>query len=498
MKRNLSLFLAVAAVLASCQFQPGETKQEAQMPVGPLTRADVLALMHLEKSHETSVDALKADVAAMLNDGPSARNLFGEAATVITGVREYNITVENGFATGTADRRSALAEPGEAEIPFFLFTLENQENGQEGFALVSGDTRIGDVLAVVEYGSFESDDPFMSMVRSNIELDVLQTIAMYNAVTASDIDVAVQKSAQIRDSETPATRTMMPFSIGPLTHKSNIFRWNQWGQRDPFNRAVMGTQGTGAQVSMGDIGTDVAAVAQIMFYYRHPAAPGNQLVYRIEGDSNGPRIDRWVHGGYTRLLSLMRYDWEGISYMRPGSGVSEYGDQLATISLQAAAAIGKRYLGSSSDSGAEITPIDQVRDGLLSMGFKADQPRGFDGKSAINVYGEESDDWANIIMSIMNERPVYMHGWREDNSEWGNSKPPNRRAAWLVDGVKVEHHAGYSLWLPEPVSFIHVIAGKGGLSDGWYRTKDTVPATVRHYHLEYLKYDVRYLANIRR
>ena len=175
--KKLLFSLVIGSVLFSAlflgcgNFMPPDVNESAPAANADSTyseRKDVLALKHLQIPY-LSEDTLASYVMDFIRiTTPSktgtTRSVQSVPSVVITKTTKITHEVETGFAETTADKRSARTVIGPGRIPFYVFTLENQQTGTTGFALACGDKRIGDVLAVVEEGNYDdTDNPFMSI-----------------------------------------------------------------------------------------------------------------------------------------------------------------------------------------------------------------------------------------------------------------------------------------------------------------------------------------------
>jgi hypothetical protein len=116
-----------------------------------LSRQDIVALSHLEESHEVSEEDLQNRLAEFLKSESVSRNANG-TESVIVGSKKYTTRIEKGFSSKTSNSRSADDPDEPSDIPFYVFDLQNEQKGTEGYAIACGDSRIGDIIAVVDDG----------------------------------------------------------------------------------------------------------------------------------------------------------------------------------------------------------------------------------------------------------------------------------------------------------------------------------------------------------
>lgn len=290
MKGMFTIGLAAALSFAACQFAP-EPSDDAEAAPPKLTRAETLALMHLEDTHETGPETLRAKVNEFLTPSGGLRSAESPAMS-IREVQKFTSVYQKGFTSGPAGRRSADLEEAASEIPFYLFTLENGEDEQTGFALTCGDNRVGNVLAVVEKGAYDLEDEWVAVYDKILDAHVRNTIDIYNQVTEADIAAAVKKQKEIQRT---ASRQFSTSSIGgikptPLTAQT------RWYNGYPLNLLINTVNGAPlstiiaveplAAEAQGGFkpGSVAIALAQIMAYYKKPQSPPAYITH--QNDAN--------------------------------------------------------------------------------------------------------------------------------------------------------------------------------------------------------------------
>lgn len=161
---------------------------------------------------------------------------------------------------GLAETRSAGSSEEKPLIYLFNFADD------EGFALVSGDTRVGDVLAFIERGNLDpevgTDNPGLAIFLSNADTYYrLKTgLPVYDAegnpVILSDGD---------DDYDPDIDADYVEYSDWETTREYDEREFDcSWGQREPLNKYCYTSNGEQALV-----GCVAIAVAQIMYYYGH-------------------------------------------------------------------------------------------------------------------------------------------------------------------------------------------------------------------------------------
>jgi len=208
-------------------------------------RKDALALKHLQIPH-VSEDILASYVMDFIKnvsavpEAGTERNVQPAPAIVITKSTEIIHVVETGFAETTADKRSARSLIGPGRIPFYVFTLENQETGKTGFAFACGDNRIGNILAVAEEGSYDDGNPFLNVFFSRLAGYIENTIATYNSVTEADIQNALNKINENARATAPDLPVTDVGKLGELIREGDeiLLETARWHQNDPYNKII--------------------------------------------------------------------------------------------------------------------------------------------------------------------------------------------------------------------------------------------------------------------
>ena len=422
--RKIGLWLiasVVLAVLVSCgasgvsldAIDDGQP-QLSQPP--QLTRAEILALQHLEVNHEITVEELQARLRPFLGGG-LGRSAMG-TQSVVAGVERHVLTIEDGFVQrGRSDMRVS-------EIPFYVFTLENEADQTRGFALASGDARVGCIFAVVEYGEIDTDIPFNRMFFSMLVDYVAESVYLFNSVTVDDIQAAIERRDEIAGFATRsnARLTVPQNAIGPLLRTT----WDQGAPYSDVINSIYGLQPRDGFV----VGCVAVALAQLAAFHRHPARPLPVI--------RDPRYGRFIssfihpHFGSTVSFSDLTYDWSSMTIARRASNLfSGQHQMLVGVLMFEIASNANMNFGTSQS-------VTNVTAGLLqNMGFRTPTMDPY------NMMG--------INASIRAGRPVYITGMRR-NSNVGH--------AWIIDGFFL---SGLNF-------FVHCNLGWGGLSDGWYRS----------------------------
>jgi hypothetical protein len=513
MKKVLSL-LAIASVLASalffgCDFlTPPEVQKVKTAENADSTdstdsadspdseRKDDLALKHLQTGHIFSEETLASFVMDFINIDAELKKGTGRSvqpspAIAITQTTKIMHPVETGFAETTADKRSARALIGPGEIPFYVFTLENQDTGETGFALTCADSRIGNVLAVVDEGNYDDlDDPFLGIFYTALSAYIEDTISIYNGVTEADIENTLNKL------NGAGYRGMIPFpvtDVGSYSQLALVGRINdhiynndenilqtKWHQGDPYNKAVMKYLNNGNKYVTG---CGPVAIAQIMAFH----GTKNELPSRYS-----------IVAGFTDV----KFDWKKMTDTKNPDN-----NAIATLMLELGARGGSFYLPMSnskgdSKKGGTAMPRTSVLFVLPQMGYNS--------QGAFRTY-----DFDRVKSSVNAGYPVLADGTASVIKIFGLEIPtPIEGHYWVIDGyrtmgVTTKNDKSAPAKIDKVDRYVHCNMGwkEDKKKNGWYVSKafDTknIPfpdddtsdnSTTKNYNF---KYSLGILTNIR-
>ena len=128
----LTLFFSLTAMIlsiffASCEWFPSTSKLKTGNDQRNLSSSEYdiedvkenLALIHSTQDFYRSQTELQEQVVQILQSEDA------RTTRIISNVKSYIVTIEDGFSSVTANRRSEVAEKEISEISFYIFTLEN-------------------------------------------------------------------------------------------------------------------------------------------------------------------------------------------------------------------------------------------------------------------------------------------------------------------------------------------------------------------------------------
>ena len=453
MKKLLFLFI-IASVLFSLLFlgcdafmPPDITESVPDINDYYTERKDVLALKHLQVT-SIDEDTLASYVMSFLNVNTATEGSRSvqPSPVVITKSKEIIHEVETGFAETTADKRPERAVIGPGQIPFYVFTLENQQTGQTGFALTCGDNRIGAVLAVVENGRYDADIPQLGVFYSQLNDYILNTIGVYNNINEADIENALRKN------EARASSTYIPITdVGSYRdfilvssinddskNNEKYILETKWSQGTPYNdylneKKILGNVFKGYNYKTG---CGPVAIAQIMAFHGKPEK--------------------------SVLLDSHVYDWaammEGTDNYSIGKLMYEIGLYAKTLFILGSD--GSKDNDDKKDA-AGATTRSGIKYGLVNLGYE--DPGSF-----------KSYNFEQVKSSIREGYPVIADGSTTGTFLFGVTiSTPMGGHYWVIDGYRqmgtnVKRDKG-SIIDFETNDYVHCNMGwKDGHANGWY------------------------------
>jgi hypothetical protein len=364
-----------------------------------LSRQDILALQHLEENHEVSEEELQNRLVEFLNSESLSRNAGGTESAIV-GSKKYIARVEKGFSSQTSNLRSADDPDEPSDIAFYVFDLQNGQKGTEGYAIACGDSRIGDIIAVVDDGALESEPtPFDVIFYTNMEHYIDKTIEDYNSVTDEDIQAALEKlldEADIEitdglsiDSSRAADKTVVNYYYKIIPQSERYIRSpfeepltakTLWTQTDaPYNSVIRAYYGYNDKVAAGCV---PVAMAHIMAYHEWP----DRFQSNLTGSFKDPSTNA------TRYPRNIAYNWPAMKTTRDASGLAaEAKTQVGALLLDAGAAVKVNY--NTSEAYPENVPA-------AFKSLKYNVPSGL-----------QSYDFNAVKASIDNKKPVFICGY---------------------------------------------------------------------------------------
>ncbi|MDR2509919.1 MAG: C10 family peptidase [Spirochaetaceae bacterium] len=409
--------LSIGMVFIGCSFEP-EVKSVTS---GGLDRKDVLALSHLKKTHTTDEAVLRSELAGFLKESSAARSA-GSNASVITNVSVFSTGLDKGFSASARNTRSVSEDTQEeAEIPFYVYTLENEAEETKGFALASGDDRIGNILAVAENGVYDEEHPFLDIFYANLDGYIQETLDIYNSITDEDIQNALEKTGG-------AERAV----LANVTSDPAVIMKTRWNQNpSPYWDIVNEARGRAnySDANKYLTGCIPTAAAQIMAFHKYPA--------------------KCSASGYTNIT----YNWNDMTSYPDARYISNSSARRGIAALMHEVGLKSTGIKYDTESSKDGTTAYLTPDVFIKMGYTTPCP--------LQAY-----DFSLIMKSIDAKKPVAITGHAKRTVYWRKflgitvykRTEYSEGHAWVIDGYRVNNLGVY----------VHCNLGWGGHADGWY------------------------------
>lgn len=275
------------------------------------------------------------------------------------------------YITPSRDTRKGVqtrSVSGKKELPLYIF---NDSKGQ-GFVVVAGDDRMGEVLAYSREGALDT-----LHANDGVRLLLAGYTQQYyhlkqGAVTSSPIQQAVRRVTE----------------VAPMVK-------SKWGQGYPYNAK------TGYLYS----GCVATAMAQLMYYHRWPA----------QGKGKNDYVVSYYRETKTADFSKSHYDWENMlpDYRYPVQATAAQNDAVALLMSDAGISVNMQYTPRASSASSW----------MAFYAFKLN----FDYTAAYVTRDLEGPaGFAQILQKeILNGFPVYLSG---------SSSSSISGHAWVTDG----------------------------------------------------------------
>jgi hypothetical protein len=459
---KFSIFL-FAVLLVSCPFnnpkpEYNEKENTGAVSFSALDQYDWLALQHLEESHEVPPEALQEKIESFLTN---------DAIIDPVSVQIITAVFDNGFSSSTANSRAAVAAEEASEIPFYVYSITNPTAETGGYAFACGDSRLPGVLAIVENGEFNADNPFTDIFYSNLFGYISETITVYNSITDEDIAAVQEKASRNigRAIETTADGvTTIKGHETPLTDKT------KWGKETPYWDVVNSIRGqplSAPSISKVPVGSAAVAMAQIMAYHSlqlalpHPDTPtyvgmppwpyerlGGKTTFT---DPYTGTVKRFSDVYYDNWINILNDSYA--NYTSPNANL--YKMQIGLLMYE----IGVNVKMSYSIFGSTANTSDAAA-GIVIMGYH--EPSVF------------KYDLDKIKSSIEAKKPVYVSGNALSVPSWPFSliwhvilmlspKYSGQKGhAWVIDNYRIQTFGSIKH------EYVHCNLGLNGENNGWY------------------------------
>jgi hypothetical protein len=462
--------LSFAVLLVSgCDIQSGEEDENSPAPPPiEVDEGEFLALSHLdEKPVREAGEVTTLAQNFMRNMVKSS----GSNAVIVGAPEVLNTSIEAGFVVAGSDAESDVSP---SDLPFYRYTTRDPATNTTGMMIVSGDKRLGGVLAYIEDDADNPDpasDAFMGMIISNLAAYTQTVIDEYNSVSPEEIEAVLQKA----DGKTIAlSASVSPWSVSrnteivtvqtpflPLTHQT------QWDQGEGYWGILNIAEGRTASLA----GSAAVAMGQIMAYHEWPEACS------IQASIHNP----FKSGSYGSLATVV-YDWDAMKAVSRVSDEMTNNGQLGVNTLLYEA--GKNAEADYGTNGA--VKIENILGAFAKMGYDT-------SRSTLRDYSYEA-----IVTSITHYQPVIVsaaaiqntvtetwttteHCWL-DIFHWFDKEIPHSKSwlapsdyhFWVIDDYETRATVdtvttAYGVKeTKREADYVHCNFGEGGSKNGWY------------------------------
>lgn len=450
-------FVFAAFFVLGCKFSNGAELSAPQNEVAENPRLELLTDIAETGSYKVSEEKVKEDLAVFLQavnsssageeNALSLQEAAAPASFEISKIEEFKCEVVDTRAVKTMGVSEAKID----NIDFYLYKIKNSATGKSGYAVTSGDRRIGEILAVVEEGDFEadiSDNPFMQIFRTNLEAYINETLSAWYYLKE-----AKQSRSVYEDIANSGEYTYSAWEYHRGYCRSLKLSTN-WGQLSPYNEAIKAVYNKDYVT-----GCSTTAIAQILAYHKYPETCSAKILKKLKEKWN--ETEDWDG----------KYDWYGMT-RRSDVDELEYKHriQVAALMYEVAEGLHSKYKEKTDKESANTSAYtSSYRPFLLSAGYKTDWLTDY--------------SFDKVKKSINNKYPVLISGrarYKKENKKSlykPYSPPPNNGIEdvghlWVIDGyakftcTATNTKTGTKKRFTE--NYVHCNLGWSGIQNGYY------------------------------
>ena len=302
------------------------------------------------------------------------------------------------------ENRSPVVEKNN-NIDFYLYEISNNSNSSSGYAVLSNDRRIGEIISIIEEDEFVSDIsdfPFMQLFCTELEEYIYETAEIWNSLTEEDLNNARSAYADIASSGSYRFSNWV-YNSGNI---DNILK-TKWKQSTPYNEGIKAIKGKNYLTGCGAV-----AVAQVMAFHEFPENCSSVITKEL--NKKWDEASSWDG----------KYNWDAMKANPYAGSLTSDGKMMVGAFLYHVAE------GIKSSYGTEETSSysHNYSSFLKSEGYKADQEQAYSFKVIEN--------------SIDNKCPVIISGASIKNSKthkflwwtWETVESYKGGHAWVIDG----------------------------------------------------------------
>lgn len=449
------IIVMISLGLFSCKVLETELKKEVNQ-----NRKEELITLAATGNYISSVEEMESGIKALYTCDINTRSAKADEIELsILDKIQLDTNMEN-----VSVRSAAIAK--EADSEFYIYNIENKTKRKNGYAIASTDRRIGNVIALVEQGTFEKDitnNPYLQIFLENLENYINETATIWNSITEKEI-----RSAATTFFESENYR----YSDWKWNSGNNRYimktKWNQgnWGY-DHYADAIQYYYGNCLNEKYGAgyiVGCGAVAIAQICAFHNKPTYISTNNYNKLSGWpvlilSNGNKWDG-------------KYNWdEMVSKPYNEDLSSDYQMMVESLMFDVAESCNSNYkyfLDKYDNLKYSTSTNSQDRINYLkSIGYKMNEEEDYEFESVKNSI----DNGCPVIVSAKAYKTVTMQQkkflwwtWEKELISYSGGH------AWVID---VYANLTCTVTNGKDVqtitdNFVHCNYGWGGSNDGYY------------------------------
>ena len=424
---KIVLALVTAVTLFGCKGQTNDIISKTDIETTNLERKQELAQLALMGDYKVSEEAAAESLLSFLVGKEKI-----DTATVTC--------PEN---TKNTNRNSSVEEYD--DVDFYLYQIGNSSNENIGYAVLSNDRRIGEIISIVDNTEFSediSDNPFMQFFCLSLEKYIEDTAEIWNSLTDNDLNTA---RASYADMILSGDYSFEPYKY--IAKDSNISHMlsTAWRQREPCNNAIVAITKNNYIAGCGAVG-----IAQVMAHHEYPSYCSSETTSIIK--NNWSNAKGW--DGF--------YNWYAMKNMYHASNLSSNGQMLVgALMYQVATGIKSNFGTSSTGSdGANYIPF------LTSVGYKCGNKQSY----SFNPIKDSIDRNCPVLAMGYSEKKVTQKKflwWKWESTSYYSGH------VWVIDAycklnTKIKNNKTGKVESDLPLNYVHCNLGWDGIDNGFY------------------------------
>lgn len=278
----------------------------------------------------------------------------------------------------SSNSRSAEIEKYD-EVDFYLYGISNNESDESGYAVLTNDRRIGEIICIADDSEFDSDisdSPFMQMFCSNLEEYVEETAEIWDSIADDETQETRSAYSSIASSGNYSYSDWV-YNSGNISSLTKT----DWGQRSPYNAGIAAVKGENFLTGCGAV-----AVAQILAFHEFPKKTTTSIKNSLNNKWNEAQTWNGV------------YDWSLMKKRSSIWGLSSEGKMMVgALMYQVAEGIKASYGTSETSSNRSNYPTF-----LKSVGFDADSVQSY----SFDTIKKSINNKCPVIISASSKKEV--------------------------------------------------------------------------------------------